>query len=139
VQESSLVEGTISEEAFIFVQPGDVLGFQVFSNDDDNSIADRGKGILLDTSFRDDIIWYRTIDVSNNIRLTTPRQLTVGRDGDLSNLERAGPVISPSVGEWLHGTSSEVELETIKGGHQVSVAFHVFPFQIASYLRVPDH
>lgn len=105
VREEIPVIGTVSSAPdtpdFILVQPGDVLGYFVSFGDNDSDSEDdnTNEGILLDTSFRDEIILYHTFDDSDEddeINRPTPSRVTVGI---LDSTTRAGPVISPDVGE----------------------------------------
>ena len=96
--QSSPVIATISD-MYIMVQPGDVLGYFVSTNDGESENDERNEGILLDPSFRDELIYYCTFGESEDVNRPTPSQVTVGSGGILDLSVRVGPIISPVVGE----------------------------------------
>ena len=85
--------GVIASANRITVQPGDVVGYFTVSLETDRDTAE--EGILLDSSYSDEIVWYRTIFED----FDTPKQLTVGEGGDLNRGVRAAPVLSVDVCE----------------------------------------
>ena len=94
--------GVITLANQITVRPGDVVGYFLASSsrDTDQDVAE--EGILLDSSYSDDIVWFRTLFENND----TPKQLTIGEDGDLNRGVRAAPVLSVDVCELQKRTST---------------------------------
>lgn len=86
----------ISPTTQIPFQPGDVIGY--FTDRESSSIDPNGEGVLLDTSFANESVWYRTIS-SGSPLVVGPSSCfySVGSHGHLDSLTRAGPVISASI------------------------------------------
>lgn len=107
VGESGLVSIVVPPSRMILVQPGDVVGYYTFSRE--NEDHSRGEGILLDESFVDEEVWYRTFtrgtdDDEESERTLNPQtssQYTVGLndESDLNRITRAGPIISVDICE----------------------------------------
>ena len=98
VNQDSPVMETISD-MYIMVQPGDVLGYFVSTDDGESDNNEINEGILLDLSFRDELIYFHTFGESEDVNRPTPSQVTVGSGGILDLSAMVGPIISPVVGE----------------------------------------
>ena len=98
--DGGLVSGTPEPTNRITVQPGDVVGYFTFSRS--NPQNRHGEGIQLDTSFRDEVVWYHTSTGPDPIMgrgdpAVCPFPVGSQSDRLLRSPTNAGPVLSVGV------------------------------------------
>ena len=90
------VHATPEPSNIITVQPDDVVGYYVEFKGD----IDENSGVLLDTRFSTDVVWYHTGTDTDPIifgRPQCPFPVGTGSDGSLKSSTNAAPLLSVSV------------------------------------------